>query len=236
MGFTDYNLNAIEFKKLRTCVFDYDGVIIDSEYIHSEAKKITLDYLKITYNHDILEKFKGYPDNAFFEYVKKYLVNGNPSIESMVYLKNSLYKVLFKKIGLVEGVLDFINWSKNHFNYIALVSSANKQDINLGLEKFELASCFNTIISGNDTIKCKPNPEPYILMTQQLNISPEEALVIEDSPSGVLAAKNAGCPVFAITTSFSKEELFKAGADFIVNNFDEIKKTISNEQFKLTQS
>lgn len=68
--------------------------------------------------------------------------------------------------------------------------------------------------------KGKPDPEPYIITCKKLGINPQEAVVIEDSRSGVVSAKSAGCFCIGVTTTHTHKDL--QASDLVVNDFSEI--------------
>ena len=91
----------------------------------------------------------------------------------------------------------------------------------LGLE-----NSFDFIVDSSGFSKPKPDPEVFERAILGLGMSAEECLVIEDSLNGILAAKAAGCIAAAILTSFTKQELASSGADFVVDNFEQIRALI----------
>ena len=84
---------------------------------------------------------------------------------------------------------------------------------------------FNLILTGDEVHSDKPNPEIYLKTAKKLNLNPEECVVVEDSPPGILAAKNANMKVIALQTPFfDKKDL--SNADIIITNLSEIKTII----------
>ena len=81
---------------------------------------------------------------------------------------------------------------------------------------------FNIMITGDLKIKSKPNPDVYLLACNHLGIKPEEALVLEDSPNGVIAGKNAGCFTIMIPDTFVVNDEMKQTADLILNDLNEV--------------
>jgi len=77
-------------------------------------------------------------------------------------------------------------------------------------------------VTGDDTLRHKPDPEPYLKALVALRITGSDALVIEDSPNGIYAAKAANCDVIGLTTNFRPEELREAGADWVVASYAEL--------------
>nr|WP_269570401.1 HAD family hydrolase [Legionella tunisiensis] len=80
------------------------------------------------------------------------------------------------------------------------------------------ASHFNTIVTADHVRYGKPSPEGYLLTAKKLGFSPNQCLVIEDSPHGIIAAKEAGMLVIALLTSYQEAELLQA--DYIARDFE----------------
>jgi beta-phosphoglucomutase len=203
-------------------IFDFDGVIVDSEPLHAEAKRRVLHDFGIDFDEIILADFKGRTDKAFFEYVAAGLARGKASIFDMQSQKNSIYRELFMNVPLVGGAYDFLLKAKGRLMKLGLVTSATRQDFELANSKYHLSDFFAAIVTGDDCTFHKPHPMPYLLGLRKLDASPQSVLVIEDAPNGIAAAKSADLRVAAIKTSFTEVELSKAGADFIFATYGEI--------------
>jgi beta-phosphoglucomutase-like phosphatase (HAD superfamily) len=83
------------------------------------------------------------------------------------------------------------------------------------------------LITGKDVVNGKPHPEPYLKAAERLGLLPQVCMVIEDSDNGIKSAKAAGCLAVGITTSFAKERLMQAGADYVVDSFSELASLLS---------
>ena len=79
------------------------------------------------------------------------------------------------------------------------------------LEILKLKDAFDFIATRDDVERGKPDPEMYLLVARELGVDPTECLVIEDSPTGVLAAINAGMKVIAVSTPFTRQRLHDSG-------------------------
>lgn len=218
--------NQKEKNSFQACIFDLDGVIVDSEPLHAIAKQNTLDNFQIKYPSTLFADFKGRPDKDFFEYVSFQLAEGKVTAEEMETYKKIIYLGLFENISLIQGFQDFVAFSRTRFNKLGLATSATARDFSLVAQKYSLQTWFDVIITGGDTVKHKPDPEPYLMAMARLSVTGPDTLVIEDSPNGVKSAKAANCTVAAITTSFHPNELRLAGADIIVNTFSEIEQEL----------
>ena len=103
---------------------------------------------------------------------------------------------------------------------LAICSGARRILVDAYLDKFDLHGVFKSIVPADDVNKSKPDPESYIKMLKELDISQTEAIAIEDSLSGIRSAMAAGIFTVAITTTHKANDL--KIADKVVDNFSEI--------------
>ena len=218
MKMNKYNFQA--------CIFDFDGVIIDSEPLHARAKQTTLDNFQIKYPSTLFADFKGRTDKAFFEFVANNLPKVDATVEEMDAYKRQVYLNLFENITLVAGIQEFLPLARRTFKKLGVATSATPRDFSLAAQKYQLQPWFDIIITGEDTTRHKPDPEPYLKAMAMLGVAGSETLVIEDSPNGIHSAKSANCTVAAITTAFEPNELRLAGADMIVASFAELEREL----------
>jgi beta-phosphoglucomutase len=210
----------------QVCIFDFDGVIIDSEPLHARAKQITLDYFQVKYPPTLFADFKGRTDKAFFDFVTNSLAKVNTTVEEMDAYKRQVYLKLFDNIPLVTGVQEFLPFAKRTFKKLGVATSATPRDFLLAAQKYQLQPWFEIIVTGEDTTRHKPEPEPYLKAMAMLAVTGSETLVIEDSPNGIRSAKSANCTVVGITTAFESNELHLAGADMVVASFAELEREL----------
>jgi beta-phosphoglucomutase len=214
----DIALN-LDFK---ACIFDFDGVIVDSEPLHAEAKQATLDHFGVSYPARLFSDFKGRPDTAFFEFVADQLAAGIATAEEMGAYKREVYLRLFEAVPLVAGAQAFLAAARARFDKVGLATSATRRDLGLAARKYQLDRWFDVIVTGDDTLRHKPDPEPYLRALAALGVTPGATLIVEDSPNGIRSAKSAGCITAALTTAFAAGELRAAGADIVVASFAEL--------------
>lgn len=202
------------------CIFDFDGVIIDSEPLHARAKALTLDHFHIPYPPDLFSRFKGRTDQDFFEYVAAELADQRASFAALDNTKRSFYLQLFEFVPLVTGVETFVHRARKQYKKLGMATSATGHDYALAKDRFQINDWFDTIITGADTTHHKPHPEPYLKCLEVLQVPASETLVIEDSPNGIHSARAAGCKIAAITTSFPAETLNALGVDYLAESFE----------------
>jgi len=131
---------------------------------------------------------------------------------------------------LFGGVEDFIRKMEKDFA-LGIVSMARREEIEYVLGKVGLRGSFSAIVSADEIENCKPDPECYRkgfnlidAARMQAGSNPivhTDCLVIEDSPAGIVAGKQAGLKTLGITNTVSARELREAGADAVSKNLDD---------------
>lgn len=184
-----------------------DGVIIDSESSHEEAFRRTLG--SYGYSLDLDEYhlyFAGKTDKAGFEaFADNHPL---PSGADLLAQKSRAYELL-----VAEGSLKPYNETiavirALSLTYpLALVTGSNKTETTLALRSLAIDQYFNAIVTADDVNHGKPDPEPYRRACQQLDLAPADCVAIEDSPSGISSAKQAGLYCIALTTTHADEAL-----------------------------
>jgi len=202
--------------KIKACLFDLDGVLVDTAKYHFLAWRKLADELNIKFSEEDNEKLKGISRMASLEIL---LSLGNMELSNEMKLKfaekkNNWYVEYISKLtpnDILPGVKEFLTLLKCHDIKIAL-GSASKNSM-LILNKLSLVNYFDVIIDGNKITKAKPNPEVFLKCAEELNISPKHCVVFEDAESGIEAAINAGMYSIGIgSPSILKK------ANFVVDN------------------
>jgi FMN phosphatase YigB (HAD superfamily) len=135
-----------------------------------------------------------------------------------------------------EFLISSAGWFERHVLWvrtryrIALATSATPRNRRAALSLLGLENSFDFIVDSSRFSKPKPDPEVFKRAILGLGTSAEECLVIEDSLNGILAANAAGCMAAAIPTSFTKQELARSGADFVVDNFEQLRALIETRE------
>ncbi len=206
---------------LKLIIFDMDGVLIDSEHAITLA---ALEALKngwgIDAAYEDFKQFTGMGENKFIGGVAE--LYGVPYVTAM---KDAAYDIYCKTAR--ERVTVY-GWSKplthalveNGYK-IAIASAADAVKVRCNIDCIGVVeSMFSSIITGSDVTKHKPDPEVFLKAAEKAGILPSESLVFEDAVSGVMAAKAAGMKCIAVTSSFDREALLKAGADAVLDALD----------------
>ncbi len=207
---------------MQAVIFDMNGVIIDDEYIHERAFSQVLKSHGIKLTHQVyLDSCAGRTDGAGFEQLSEQF-KVSIDVDEALKEKAAAYLELFPKHKRTyPGVVELISLLQNHF-VLALTTSSSKSEAHLVLTEFNIKEVFSVVVTAEDVVRGKPDPQPYLLTASQLGVDPSDCMVIEDSTSGIRSAKAAGMTCIAITTTHSASELTEA--DVVVDSFDAIKK------------
>ena len=178
-------------------IFDMDGVIIDSEPIHSTVKMDTFRHFDIPFEERELVNYMGRTSRALFEEVLEREKRTDIDIEAITKYKHDHYFEVLEHgdIGPVEGSVELIHALHTAGIPLGLATSSNRHVIRIVIDRFGLEDCFQSVISGGDLPASKPDPEIFVRCAAQLAIPVSkytETYVIEDSYNGIRAAHAAG--------------------------------------------
>lgn len=209
---------------LRAILFDFDGVIADTEPLHLQGFQRVLQARHITLSKaDYYKRYLGYDDHACFRQIyrdRRKSLNSRLLEELVAEKTRHIKKWLRTRNVLLPGAKRVIKMLACRYP-LAIVSGALRAEIQLILRQADLRSYFAVLIAAEDVKKGKPHPDGYQSARRLLNenlFSPEwplraqECLVIEDSQWGIQAAQRAKMPCLAVSTSYSKKDLQQADA------------------------
>lgn len=210
-------------------IFDFDGVIINSQLMHYQACCEALKSFDIRINYeDYVKQYCGLSDIEAFQKILRMHCHifSYEDISNMVECKKKSYIKQIDSHGelpFIPNVELYISQLIENQKKLAICSGSSRKEVLSVLARLEqgnLKQYFETIITIDDVNKGKPDPEGYLLALSHLNIQANNCLVIEDSPRGVAAAKQAGIKVTALLTTHKKQDLYEA--DEIVNGFKDL--------------
>ncbi|MFO0705589.1 MAG: HAD family phosphatase [Nitrospira sp.] len=207
---------------LRAIIFDFDGVIADTEPLHYAGLQRTLAETGITLTErEYYADYLGFDDRGCFLAALK--ANGRPATPEIVHdlmrKKATAYLDSIKDhLVIFPGVREFVREAAETYP-LAIASGALRPEIELILEQAGIRKAFLHITSAEDVSRGKPDPQPfhYALAGLQkqrpaLGLEAGSCLVIEDSLPGIRAAKSAGMKVLAVTNTHTVQDLHEAHA------------------------
>ena len=210
----------MQVDRITAVIFDLDGVVIDSEpaRIRTYATLLESEYgIRPT----IVEKdLIGKPEHQNIQYLL--LLHGLKGDVNQLAKKRKeiLLDVVPSQVSLISSVHSLLTHLYGQRIPCALATNSGTKYAKLMLKKFHLLSHFKVILTGEDVQHGKPHPEMFVKAAKKLGRNVSECLVVEDSPSGLSAAQEAGMKCLAILGSFEKKYL--EGADEFLNRTEEL--------------
>lgn len=206
-------------------VFDFDGVIADTERMHLAAFRAALANLPTLQlaNDEYFAKYLGFDDEGVFRLLgaDRGVDLGDERVRELVAEKGRAYDRLVSEARAVlyPGAEACIRRFHGRVP-LAIASGAYADEIRTVLGPAGLLGCFETIVGCGDTVDGKPSPAPYLEAARRLNVDPRQCAAIEDSRWGIQSAVGAGMTCLAVTTNYKAHEL--PGAVIVVASLDEV--------------
>jgi beta-phosphoglucomutase len=209
---------------LKAVLFDMDGVIVDTEPLHSKAYYLMFETINIEVTDELYASFTGQSTISICRKLcTHFKLSETP--ETLVAFKRRFFKQIFETdedLHLIDGVLDLIKDYHNNGLTLVLASSASMTTINNVFERFNLNQYFISKLSGADLKDSKPHPEIFIKAAEASGYQKSECFVIEDSTNGITASKAAEIYCVGFKSPHSKNQDYTK-ADLVISDFSEIK-------------
>ena len=216
-------------RALQAIVFDFDGVIANSEPLHLKAFQLALaqDGVELA-AADYYAHYLGYDDVGMFEALARdrgIAMHGD-AVGELVTRKGQRMQELLRSGSVVfPGATEFIRAAAAVVP-IAIASGAMRHEIEEVIDAAGMTDLFATIVAAGDTLQSKPSPAPYRLALERLressgrDIDPRRAVAIEDSKWGLESAQGAGLRLVGVTSSYPAHEL--TGAELVVEGLQSL--------------
>jgi HAD superfamily hydrolase (TIGR01509 family) len=213
----------------RAIIFDLDGVLADSEPCWNEIDAKLLAEYGATYRGEYHREVLGVSYPIAVEFYKKAFGINAPTEEMMKCRGEIATEFFANRVGLFPNVKEVleelrqIRPSGSDKMRLAVATSSVGASARPFLDRHQLTKFFDVIITGDEVERGKPDPEIYLRAAETLGVAPDECLVIEDSLSGIAAAKAARMCVAAIPDRrFVDPREYEKQADYFLNDLSEV--------------
>lgn len=177
---------------IKAVIFDMDGTMLDTEHVKEEGLKYVGESLNVKIDDQTLTQIRGTNNTRLKEILCNKFEGLN--VEKLLETREKYVEKYFENnpIEPKKGLLELLEFLKNHDYKMAVASSSNLEVIKKYLKKVGVFDYFDVIIGGDIVTKGKPDPEIYLKCIEQLNLSKEECIGVEDTANGVLSIYRAG--------------------------------------------
>ncbi|MGO9242467.1 MAG: HAD family hydrolase [Bryobacteraceae bacterium] len=197
---------------IKALIFDFDGVLADTEPLHWQAWREILKPYGIELNWEIFQRIcVGLSDWEMLNELCKLATRPVTPDELRVHYprKRKLFRALAERQPVIDPALIDLLKSISSIR-LGVVTSSNEEEIRPILLQAKLLDCMTAVVYGNHVQHYKPHPEPYHIALQRLGVAAEEAVVFEDSAAGMQSAREAGCRVVQVVDVASVPALVRA--------------------------
>lgn len=198
-------------------IFDMDGVLVDSNPTHTIAlKRFCKKHGYDLSEKDLREKIYGRTN-------RDWLLNlfgdlSEETIRAYAEEKEALFREIYQDIKPLAGLHSFLEKLEAAGIPKAIATSAPRANVDFTISRTHIERFFPVILDDSFVTKGKPDPQVYLKSADALGFKPDRCVVFEDSLSGVMAAKRAGCKVVGVTTTHTREELRET--DLNIDDFE----------------
>ncbi len=206
--------------KPKACIFDLDGVIVDTAVYHYKAWRRLANQLGFDFTEAQNEELKGISRIESLKIILNWggVSKSDAEMQELATLKNEWYVEMITKMTpqeILPGAKEFLELVKAN-QYLTALGSASKNSETI-LHQVGITHLFDALVDGNKVSKSKPDPEVFLVGAQELNVAPSQCVVFEDAIAGIQAAKSGGMKAVGI----GKAEVLK-GADLVVEGLFEM--------------
>jgi beta-phosphoglucomutase len=196
----------------KAILFDHDGVLVTSEQLHFLAWQQLLKDMGLPWSEIRFEGMVGRPApvilTALLDQFKPGWSADEYDVDALALKKNDYYLEFAKtQLGVYSGVREGLAWAKAEGIPCAVVSNAKRRELKASLTLLRIEEYFKCVLSRDDVVRPKPDPGPFEFAALSLGVRPEEAIAIDDSPTGLEGALLAGCVTASVTTNYPRRAL-----------------------------
>lgn len=210
---------------IKAILFDLDGTLFRSEMYHFIAWNEALKNFNITVDPSVYGIYVGKSAEWIEDDIKK-RYKADFQKGDLIKEKNKIFIELFGNLGWENGGLmpyakEAIEYFYNKSFQLAICTSGSREETIFKLQSADIEKYFDAIFTADDVEFCKPAPDIYLSAISKFQLKNNECLAIEDTESGLMAAKEAGAFCFAIPTEHSKKQNFEK-ADRVLTSLKDL--------------
>jgi HAD superfamily hydrolase (TIGR01509 family) len=205
---------------LKALIFDVDGTLSDTDPVHLKAFEAYLAPHGISVDEAFYRtRISGRTNAAIFADI---FPGRDPAeLDRFGDEKEALYRSMAPDLPPLDGLAPLLDWAEARGLKLGVVTNGPRLNLEHALEALGIRERIGVHLAREDVARGKPDPLPYLTALDRLGVTAAEAVVFEDSPAGVRAAKAAGIFTFGLLTSQPEAELLKAGADATIRDFSD---------------
>ena len=208
---------------IEAVVFDMDGVLVDTEHLWDEVREELTDEWGGRYTPEAQQAMMGMSSHEWSRYLHETVgLREPPEVINAEVVRRMLARYA-TDLPVIPGAVETVDVLAAAGFRLALASSSNRELIDAVLRELELTGLFEVTVSSEEVARGKPAPDVYLEAARRLGVPPGRCVAVEDSASGICAARAAGMRVIAYPNRHyppSPETL--EAADFVLERLDDV--------------
>ncbi|MCR4956084.1 MAG: HAD family phosphatase [Lachnospiraceae bacterium] len=211
-------------KNYKAVIFDMDGTLLDSMWVWPTLDRQFFENEKLDMPDNLLEEIQGLSMHEIAVYYLEHFPL-DYSVEELIQIWNDMANEHYaNNVTYKKGALSFLkHLKKNHYK-LGIATSNSRELVDICDRRLLFTEYIDEMVTSGEVKKGKPHPDIYLKVAHKLGVRPEECLVFEDIPGGLLAAKRAGMDTCAVADEFSnhlKKEKQQM-ATYFIESFEEL--------------
>jgi len=187
-------------ENIKGLIFDCDGTLVDSMPQHWEAWQDTFKEYGMDCPTSWLEKHAGVPIKETLKiYLEEYKVEKKVDVDEFVARKHEKSLEKLQNVKPIQEVVDVVHKYYGKLS-MSVASGGNKKNVMTSLEAIDVKKYFDIVVTADDPIPGKPNPDIFLYAAYKMKVKPGNCLVFEDGAMGIVAAQRAGMQCFDVNT------------------------------------
>ena len=210
--------------KIKAVIFDMDGLMFDTETVYYKANQLTADKYDMDFTKETYMQYVGAGDDIYFAGLREQFKN-HPHIET--FLKESTKKaeelLLKGQVDKKDGLIELLDYLTKEKIVCIVASSSHREMVDKLTQRLGVRKYFKEMVGGNEVPTAKPDPAIFEKAFAKTNLkNKEEALILEDSKNGILAAHRAGIPVILVPDLLEPDDEMKEKAVALKENLHQV--------------
>lgn len=208
---------------LKAVIFDLDGTLANTDPLHYQIWEELLKNYGMVIDLPFYKKhISGGTNEAILNELLPQLLDAE--VTELADYKEAKFREIALNLQPMKGLLEFLKWIEDNQLEKGVVTNAPPENVDFMLkDALKLAHKFNPIILAGIMAPAKPEPASYKLCLSKLGVEPKEAIVFEDSPSGIKAAVAADIYTIGVASTHEPKALKALGASEVIVDFSEPK-------------
>lgn len=203
---------------LAAILYDLDGTLVNTDPVHFRVWQAMLQDSGLDIDEPFYQtKISGRLNPAI---VQDLLPHLSPSEQQQfIAQKEARFREQAPQLMALSGLGEMLQWAKTQGMKQGVVTNAPSENVYHVLKALHLETTFDQVVIADELGIGKPDPAPYNHALKTFNLTPEQAIAFEDSPSGIRSAISAGIPTVGIATTHEPQTLYSLGATLVVPDF-----------------